>query len=110
MLLLTTEDACVQDFDLADFDIQKVIMVNVSGQRSPLVVSDAVVQFDQNTLDDTAARLGFETVHAKPDSLVDALTGAETKANHHTLHDTGPIVRLDDQNKKATRPARCSDY
>ena len=61
VLLLTTEDACVQDFDLAQFDIQKVIMVNVSGQRSPLVVSDAVVQFDQNTLDDTAARLGFET-------------------------------------------------
>ena len=54
VLLLTTEDACVQDFDLAQFDIQNVIMVNVSKLRSPLVVSDAVVQFDQNTLDDTA--------------------------------------------------------
>ena len=100
VLLLTTEDACVQDFDLADFDIQKVITVNVSGQRSPLVVSDAVVQFDQNTLDDTAARLGFETVHAKPDSLVDALTGAGTKQIITPYMTQGPLYDLMTNAKK----------
>ena len=100
VLLLTTEDACVQDFDLAQFDIQKVIMVNVSGQRSPLVVSDAVVQFDQNTLDDTAARLGFETVHAKPDSLVDALTGAGTKQIITPYVTQGPLYDLMTNTKK----------
>ena len=100
VLLLTTEDACVQDFDLADFDIQKVITVNVSGQRSPLVVSDAVVQFDQNTLDDTAARLGFETVHAKPDSLVDALTGAGTKQIITPYVTQGPLYDLMTNAKK----------
>lgn len=100
VLLLTTEDACVQDFDLADFDIQKVITVNVSGQRSPLVVSDAVVQFDHNTLDDTAARLGFETVHAKPDSLVDALTGAGTKQIITPYVTQGPLYDLMTNAKK----------
>ena len=100
VLLLTTEDACVQDFDLADFDIQKVITVNVSGQRSPLVVSDAVVQFDQNTLDDTAARLGFATVHAKPDSLVDALTGAGAKQIITPYVTQGPLYDLMTNAKK----------
>lgn len=100
VLLLTTEDACVQDFDLAQFDIQKVIMVNVSKLRSPLVVSDAVVQFDQNTLDDTATRLGFESVHAKPDSLVDALTGAGTKQIITPYMTQGPLNDLMTKAKK----------
>lgn len=100
VLLLTTEDACVQDFDLAQFDIQKVIMVNVSKLRSPLVISDAVVQLDQNTLDDTAARLGFETVHAKPDSLVDALTGAGTKQIITPYMTQGPLYDLMTKAKK----------
>ena len=35
VLLLTTEDAEVQDFDLADFDIQKVITVNACSSVRP---------------------------------------------------------------------------
>ena len=79
VLLLTTEDACVQDFDLSQFDIQKVMTLSVSDLRSPLAVSDAVVQFDQNALDDTAKRLGFETIHTTADTLEDALKAAGAK-------------------------------
>ena len=59
-----------------------------------------MVQFDQYTLDDTAARLGFETVHAKPDSLVDALTGAGTKQIITPYMTQGPLNDLMTKAKK----------
>ena len=94
VLLLTTEDACVQDFDLSHFDIQKVIILSVSDLRSPLVVSDAVVQFDQNALDDTATRLGFEATHTTPDSLVDGLKAAGAKQIITPYMTRGPLFDL----------------
>lgn len=91
VLLLTTEDACVQDFDLSQFDIQKVMTLSVSDLRSPLAVSDAVVQFDQNALDDTAKRLGFETIHITADTLEDALKAAGVKQIITPYMTQGPL-------------------
>lgn len=91
VLLLTTEDACVQDFDLSQFDIQKVMTLSVSDLRSPLAVSDAVVQFDQNALDDTAKRLGFETIHITADTLEDALKAAGAKQIITPYMTQGPL-------------------
>ena len=94
VLLLTTEDACVQDFDLSKCDIQKVITLSVSDLRSPLAVTDAVVQFDQNALDDTAKRLGFEAIHTTPDTLDDALKAAGLKQIITPYMTQGPLYDL----------------
>ena len=94
VLLLTTEDACVQDFDLSQFDIRKVITLSVSDLRSPLAVSDAVVQFDQNALDDTAKRAGFEAIHTTPDTLDDALKAAGLKQIITPYMTQGPLYDL----------------
>ena len=94
VLLLTTEDACVQDFDMSQFDIQKVITLNVSDLRSPLAVSGAVVQFDQNALDDTAKRSGFEAIHITPDTLDDALKAAGAKQIITPYMTQGPLYDL----------------
>ena len=94
VLLLTTEDACLQDFDLSKFDIQKVITLSVSDLRSPLAVTDAVVQFDQNALDDTAKRLGFEAIHTTPDTLDDALKAAGLKQIITPYMTQGPLYDL----------------
>ena len=91
VLLLTTEDACVQDFELSQFDIQKVMTLSVSDLRSPLAVSDAVVQFDQNALDDTAKRLSFETIHTTADTLEDALKAAGAKQIITPYMTQGPL-------------------
>ena len=100
VLLLTTEDACVQDFDLSKFDIQKVITLSVSDLRSPLAVSEAVVQFDQNALEDTAARLGFEAIHTTPETLDDAIKAAGAKQIITPYMTQGPLFDLLTQGQK----------
>ena len=100
VLLLTTEDACVQDFDLSKFYIQKVITLSVSDLRSPLAVSEAVVQFDQNALEDTAARLGFEAIHTTPETLDDAIKAAGAKQIITPYMTQGPLFDLLTQGQK----------
>lgn len=94
VLLLTPEDACVQDFDMSQFDIQKVMTLSVSDLRSPLAVSNAVVQFDLNALDDTATRLGFEAIHTTADTLDDALQAAGSKQIITPYMTQGPLYDL----------------
>ena len=102
VLLLTTEDACVQDFDLSQFDIQKVITLSVSIQRSPLTVSDAVVQFDQNALDDTAKRLGFDAINTTAETLDDALQASGAKQIITPYMTQGPLYDVLIKGRKQT--------
>lgn len=58
-LLITDEDACLQDFNLQAYDICAVATLAASHLRSPLEVADHVTTFEAGSLADTAARLGF---------------------------------------------------
>jgi deoxyribodipyrimidine photo-lyase len=58
-LLITDEDCRVEDFDLAALDIRSVATLQASHLRSPLAVSDLVLQFEDGALADAALRAGF---------------------------------------------------
>ena len=58
-LLITDEDCRVEDFDLAALDIRGVATLQASHLRSPLAVSDLVLQFEDAALADAALRAGF---------------------------------------------------
>jgi deoxyribodipyrimidine photo-lyase len=58
-LLITDEDCRVEDFDLAALDIRSVSTLRASHLRSPLAVSDLVLQFEDGGLTDAALRAGF---------------------------------------------------
>ena len=58
-LLITDEDCRVEDFDLAALDIRSVATLQASHLRSPLAVSDLVLQFEDGALTDAALRAGF---------------------------------------------------
>jgi deoxyribodipyrimidine photo-lyase len=58
-LLITDEDCRVEDFDLAAMYIRTVATLQASHLRSPLAVSDLVLQFEDGALADAALRAGF---------------------------------------------------
>jgi deoxyribodipyrimidine photo-lyase len=58
-LLITDEDCRVEDFDLAALDIRSVATLQASHLRSPLAVSDLVLQFEDGALTDAALWAGF---------------------------------------------------
>ena len=58
-LLITDEDCRVEDFDLAALDIRSVATLQASHLRSPLAVSDLVLQFEDGALTDAALLAGF---------------------------------------------------
>jgi len=58
-LLITDEDCRVEDFDLVALDIRTVATLQTSHLRSPLAVSDLVLQFEDGALIDAALRGGF---------------------------------------------------
>ena len=57
-------------------------------------MSDAVVQFDQNALDDTAKRSGFEAIHTTAETLEDALKAAGAKQIITPYMTQGPLYDL----------------
>ncbi len=61
-LLITDEDCCVQDFNLAALDIRTAATLAASPLRSPLPVAEAVVQFEAAALTDAALRAGVVPV------------------------------------------------
>ena len=61
LLLITEEDGCPQDFDLAALDIRGRLALTASHLRSPDGVSRHVAQFETAGLVDTLARLGSAT-------------------------------------------------
>jgi deoxyribodipyrimidine photo-lyase len=71
-LLITDEDCRVEDFDLSTFDIRAAATLSASPLRSPLPVSDLVLQFEAGALADAASRatMTCEALRAEdPDSL-----------------------------------------
>lgn len=61
-VLITDEDCRVEDFDLAALDIRTAATLRVGHLRSPLPVSDLVLQFEDGALADAAARAGVTPV------------------------------------------------
>ena len=57
-LLITDEDCRVEDFDLAALDIRTAATLTAGHLRSPLPVSDLVMQFEEGALSDAAQRAG----------------------------------------------------
>ena len=66
-LLITDEDCRVEDFDLAAYDIRTMATLTASHLRSPLPVSDLVLQFEAGALADAANRSGFATTAMRAD-------------------------------------------
>ena len=72
-LLITDEDCRIEDFDLTQYDIRTTATLGTSHLRSPLPVSDMVVQFEEAALADAALRAGTTPVRLRadhPDALV----------------------------------------
>ncbi len=67
LLLITDEDCRVEDFDLASLDIRGAATLVASHLRSPLPVSDEVVQFEQTALADAASRAGVTPLTLRAD-------------------------------------------
>ena len=57
-LLITDQDCRVEDFDLAAYDIRVAATLTSSHLRSPLPMSDLVLQFETGALSDAAMRAG----------------------------------------------------
>ncbi len=66
-LLITDEDCRVEDFDLLGLDICTTATLGASHLRSPLPVSDAVMQFEAAALADAATRAGAVPVLLQAD-------------------------------------------
>ena len=71
VLLITDEDCRVEDFDLAALDIRSVATLQASHLRSPLAVSDLVLQFEDGALTDAALRAGFAATVMRADDPAD---------------------------------------
>lgn len=61
-LLITDEDCRIEDFDLDALDIRTAATLVAGHLRSPLQVSDLVLQFEAGALADAAARAGVASV------------------------------------------------
>ncbi|MGA0104464.1 MAG: FAD-binding domain-containing protein [Steroidobacteraceae bacterium] len=57
-LLITDEDSCVEDFDLAALDLRACATLAASHRRSDEPVAEAIVQFEAQALADAASRVG----------------------------------------------------
>ena len=57
-LLITDQDCRLEDFDLAAYDIRVAATLTSSHLRSPLPMSDLVLQFETGALSDAAMRAG----------------------------------------------------
>jgi deoxyribodipyrimidine photo-lyase len=68
-LLITDEDCRIEDFDLAVVDIRSVTTLQASHLRSPLSVSNLVVQFEAGALADAAMRRCGDARQCKPRRL-----------------------------------------
>ncbi|MBR2657246.1 MAG: deoxyribodipyrimidine photolyase [Loktanella sp.] len=71
-LLITDEDCCVEDFDLATLDLRTCATLAASHLRSPLPVADMVIGFEADALADAAARAGQSPAQLRaghPDAL-----------------------------------------
>jgi deoxyribodipyrimidine photo-lyase len=66
-LLITDEDCRVEDFGLAALDIRAAATLTASHLRSPLPVSDLVLQFEEAALADAALRSGFAAQSLRAD-------------------------------------------
>ncbi|WP_216842481.1 FAD-binding domain-containing protein [Tabrizicola piscis] len=66
-LLLTDEDCCIEDFDLAGLNIVATATLAASHLRSPLPVAAAVATFEAGALADTAARAGLTPINLRAD-------------------------------------------
>ncbi len=78
-LLITDEDCCIADFDLAALDIRTTATLAASHLRSPLPVSDTVLAFEVAALADTATRAGLDPMVLRaghPDLLAKWAAGA----------------------------------
>ena len=76
LLLITTEDASLQDFDLSGFDIAGCATLNVTDRRSPMPVGSSVRACDEHALLDTVQRLALSPISVSAEGLVDAVRGA----------------------------------
>ena len=61
-LLITDEDCRIEDFDCSALDIRTAATLVAGHLRSPLPVSNLVLQFEDGALADAAARAGFASV------------------------------------------------
>ncbi len=66
-LLITDEDCRVEDFELAAYDMRTMATLTASHLRSPLPVSDLVLRFEADALDDAAKRSGFAATAMRAD-------------------------------------------
>ena len=69
-LLITDEDCRVEDFGLAVYDIRTMATLTASHLRSPLPVSDLLLQFEADALADAARRSGFAATAMRADDPV----------------------------------------
>ena len=60
VLLITEDDCCVQEFDLAAHNIRGAAALRASHLRSPRAVAEHVAAFEEGALADAAARVPFE--------------------------------------------------
>jgi deoxyribodipyrimidine photo-lyase len=76
-LLITDEDCRVEDFDLAALGIRSVATLQASHLRSPLAVSDLVLQFEDAALADAALRAGFAATLMRANDPADLVKWAK---------------------------------
>ncbi len=67
VLLITDEDCRVEDFPLVDLDIRAAATLTTGHLRSPLEVSELVLQFEAGALADAARRSGFAVTALRAD-------------------------------------------
>lgn len=75
LLLLTDEDCCVEDYELAAFSWVAVASLASSQARSPREVSASVIEFERGALADAAKRNKFTPVDFEATSSGDSVRG-----------------------------------
>ena len=75
LLLLTDEDCCVEDYELAAFSWVAVASLASSQARSPREVSASVIEFERGALADAAKRNKLTPVDFKATSSGDSVRG-----------------------------------
>ena len=97
-LLITDEDCRVEDFDLSALDIRFAATLTTSHLRSPLPVSDLVLQCEASALADEALRSGHSTTSLRADDPASLAKWAAGAAQIVTPYITrGPLRDFMDQ-------------
>jgi len=73
LLLLTDEDCRIEDFDLGSIKLVAVASLATSQCRSPRKVADGVIQFERESLEDTALRNQLQLQSFEADSREDGM-------------------------------------